>query len=249
MRVINYQKLFNTIAIDRPKHAIFSASASDKWLACEGYYHTTKGLPPMKSGKAAQKGTEAHALLEQCLLQDKDPSELTDNEEMIALIKDAMQFTKTYGAAHPNSKIFSEIYFPWLRVAGGTIDLIGISPGEIMIADLKTGFQYVPVENNTQLLNYAISARKHLGKKQKYRLVIIQPSNDEPVREWIVTDSILNEFEQKATQAIINNLVGGKQTAGEHCRWCKANAVCKARANYALGQAKLDLENDFLEPL
>jgi hypothetical protein len=246
MRVINYKKIFETIAKDRPKHSAFSPSASDKWLVCEGYYHATKSLPATKSGKAALRGTEAHTVLEQCLLFNKAPEEVTKDIEIIDWIGYALDFTKSYKVLHPNAKLFSEVYFPWLRVSGGTVDIVGVSAGEIMIADLKTGFQYVPVENNTQLLSYAVSARKHLGKKQKYRLVIIQPGSNEPVREWVITDTILNEFETKAIQSIINNLIGGERIAGDHCKWCRASAVCETRANFALGQIDLDLRNDFL---
>jgi hypothetical protein len=249
MRVINYQKIFNCLSINKPKHAVFSASASDKWLECTAYFHTTKDLPPTKSGAAAIRGTDAHSVLEQCLLQSKEPSEVTNDVELADMVGYATDFVKAYQVLHPNSKLFSEIYLPWYSVSGGTIDILGVEPGEILIADLKTGRQFVDVKNNTQLLTYAVAARKHLGHKAKYRLVIIQPGMEEPVREWVVSDKDLNVFEEQAVEAMFNNLVGGEFKAGDHCKWCRASAVCEARANFALGQIELDLRKDFLEPL
>jgi hypothetical protein len=249
-RIINYVKLFKKLEEGRPDHAIFSPSSSDKWLNCPGYYHATKNLPATKSGRAAQRGTAAHLLLEQCLLQNKVPDALSHDDELINWVSYAIDYCNSYKVLVPTAQIFPETYFPWLEVSGGTIDVLGISAKELMIGDLKTGNYPVEVKDNTQLLNYAIAARKHLGKKPIYRLVIIQPSGvhrEGPVREWLVTDKDLNAFENSATTAIVTNLIGGKRKAGKHCQWCKAEALCEVRADYALEMIELNLRNDFLE--
>jgi len=249
-RVINYPKLFKKLEEGRPEHAIFSPSSSDKWLNCQGYYHATKDLPATKSGRAAQRGTAAHTLLERCLIENKVPDALSHDDELINWVSYAIDYFNSYKVLVPTTQIFPEVYFPWLEVSGGTIDGLGISAKELMIADLKTGNQPVEVEGNTQLLNYAIAARKHLGKKPLYRLVIIQPGGvhrDGPVREWLVSDKDLNAFEERATTAIVTNLIGGPRKAGDHCKWCKAEALCEVRADYALEKIELNLRNDFLE--
>jgi hypothetical protein len=119
-----------------------------------------------------------------------------------------------------------------------------------MIGDLKTGSMIVDVENNTQLLSYAISARLHLGVFEQYRLVIVQPAYhpNGPVREWVVTNDMLDEFEKQMEQAIIANINGGDRLPGDWCKYCKGEATCKARATLILNQAGLSL-NDFIKGL
>lgn len=249
-RKINYSKMFKVLAEGKPDHATFSPSSSDKWLNCEGFYHATKDLSSTPSGKSAQRGTAAHELMEQCMLQGKNPEELSNDVELIDWVGYVLDFVNAYKTSHPKTEIFSETYLPWLHVSGGTLDVLGVDPKEILIADLKTGQWPVEVYQNTQLLNYAVAARKHLGKKSCYRLVIIQPNGfhkDGPIREWVITDLDLNRFQEQATSAIVKNLIGGERVAGEHCKWCKAEALCEARANFALNKVELNLRNDFLE--
>ena len=251
-RKINYIKMLKDLEKDRPEHALFSPSASDKWLNCMGYYHATKDLPSTPSGKAAQRGTLAHTLLEDSINKNKHPEELSKDVDLVDWVSYATDFIASYKVLNSKAQIFPEAYFPWLNVSGGTIDVLGISPTEIMIGDLKTGVYSVEVEGNTQLLNYAIAARKHLGKKRTYRLVIIQPNGFHakgPIREWVITDKDLNIFEEKATLSIVDNLKGGQRTPGSHCRWCKAEALCEPRANFALNKINLNLRNDFLEEI
>lgn len=249
-RKINYVKMFQKLSEGRPEHASFPPSSSDKWLACSGYYHATKDQPSTPSGKAAQRGTAAHQLMEDCINQNKNPEELSNDVELIDWVGYVLDFVNAYKVTHPKAQIFTETYLPWLEVSGGTIDVLGLDPKEILIADLKTGQWPVEVENNTQLLGYALAARKHLGKKNTYRMVIIQPNGFHkggPIREWVITDKDLNEYEERATSAIVKNLVGGPRVGGEHCKWCKAEALCEARANFALAQADMNLRKDFLE--
>lgn len=249
-RKINYKKMFQALENGRPDHATFAPSSSDKWLQCEGYYQATKDLPSTPSGKAAQRGTAAHSLLEECMLQRKPPEDLSKDVELIDWVGYALDYIESYLTLHPKAEVFPEVYLPWLHVSGGTLDVLALSPKEIMIADLKTGNVAVEVENNTQLLTYAIAARKHLGKKSTYRLVIIQPNGYHvkgPIREWVITDKDLNEYEERATSAIVKNLIGGERVAGDHCKWCKAEALCEARANFVLAKIDLNLRNDFLE--
>jgi hypothetical protein len=251
-RKVNYPKLFKTLEEGRPEHAVLAPSSSEKWLTCDGYYHATKELPSTPSGKAAKRGTEAHSLLEQCLITGKTAEELSTDIELIDWVGYALDYVNSYKVTNSKAEIFPEVYLPWLHVSGGTLDILAITPKEIMIADLKTGSYSVEVENNTQLLTYAIAARKHLGKKNTYRLVIIQPGGVHPkgpIREWVLTDKDLNEFEERATSAIVKNLSGGERKAGEHCKWCKAEALCAPRADFVLSKIDLNLRNDFLEPL
>ena len=249
--MLNYAKFFASLEENRPDHSSFAPSSADKWLKCFGYYDATKGLPSTPSGKAAKRGTKAHKLLEDCMTQNKTPEELSEDIELCDWVGYVLDYISAYHIHRPNAILFPEVYLPWLEVSGGTPDVLGLtSKEEILIIDLKTGTWTVEVENNTQLLSYAVAARSNLGRYPSYRMVIIQPngfSSKGPIREWTITNEELDKFEAKATKAIIKNLVGGKRIAGTHCKWCKAEAICEARADYALKQADMALRADFLE--
>lgn len=249
-RVINYKKIFMRLAENKPDHNSFSPSSSDKWLNCMGFYKATKDLPATKSGKAAQRGTKAHALMERCMLDNVAPEDISTDIEMNEWVNYVLDYVTQYKILHPKAEVFPEVYLPWLHVSGGTIDVFGVSPEELLILDLKTGSWAVEVEDNTQLLSYAVAARFHVGKKKQYRLVIVQPGgfhSKGPIRETIITDKDLNAYEEYATSSIVRNLVGGERIPGDHCKWCKAEAICIPKANYVLEQAELKLKSDFLE--
>lgn len=53
---------------DKPKHAEFSASGSDRWLNCPGSIRLARVLPRSESSIYALEGTAAHAVGESCLL-------------------------------------------------------------------------------------------------------------------------------------------------------------------------------------
>lgn len=248
---IDYPKLFKTLKKNAPKHLPLSPSSSHRWLICSDYLSATLNLPHLESGKAAKRGTLAHELLEQCLLQEVSPEVLSDDIELVDWVSYALDFIETYKVLQPFTKIFSEIFLPWYDVSGGTIDILGISDEEILIADLKTGTWSVEVEDNTQLLNYAIAARSALGPRNLYKLVIIQPSGyhkQGPIREWVITNDRLDIYQKIFEEAIQKNMsLEHGRTAGDHCKWCKAEALCETRANYALEMIELNLRNDFLE--
>lgn len=248
-----YQQLFDELAKNKPDHNVFSPSGSKRWLTCLGWYEATKDLPYKPAGAAAQKGNEIHALMELCIKNNDAPENHTDDVEFITHVGHVLDFVNRYKVLHPNTSIFTEVYIPYKNIhgqqLGGTIDVIGVDGGnELLIADLKTGVGYVPVENNPQLLNYAIAARLHLGRHESYRLAIIQPALKQIISEIVVTNDELDSFENQVNEAVQANLNGGDRVAGDHCKFCKAEAICKPRSIYALNKAGISLQ-EFIKDL
>jgi hypothetical protein len=251
-----YLELFKKLAEGRPEHNLFSPSGSKRWTQCHGWYEATKDLPYKPSGLAAQRGTEAHDLFDQCMKANEFPENFSNNTDLIEIVGYVLDYVNSYKSLYPEAKIFSEVYFPNDNLinpginTGGTIDLLGIIPKkQLLIGDLKTGNYIVDVEGNTQLLSYALAARKHLGAFDNYKLVIIQPGPyhcNGPIRELNVSNLELNEFEAKVNFSITANLNNGDRLPGDHCKYCKAEATCKEKAVYVLNQVGLSL-NDFLE--
>jgi len=250
-----YKKLFEQLAINKPSHNVFSPSGSKRWIECHGWFDATKNIPNRPSGAAAQRGTEIHSLMDKCIANNEAPENLTNDVSSIECVGYVMDFINRYKTMNPMTHIFSEVYIPFKTImdqpTGGTIDIIGINGNyELMIGDLKTGSMIVDVENNPQLLSYAIAARLNLGVFEQYRLVIIQPTYhpNGPIREWVVTNDMLDAFEQKMEQSIIANINGGDRLPGDWCKYCGVESTCKPRATYILNKAGLSL-NEFIKEL
>ena len=120
----------------------------------------------------------------------------------------------------------------------GTCDCVMIGGDLLDITDYKHG-KGVPVSaiNNSQLRLYALGALTmyepfYGGTIQKVRMTIIQPRvQDVPTSETL-TVAELKEWGERL-KPIAQLAYGGSGTfvPGEHCRFCRGKAQCRARAN------------------
>jgi len=70
----------------------------------------------------------------------------------------------------------------------GTADLLAFRGDEMIVVDLKTGFKYVEVENNTQELFYALGAYDEhslMRDIKTVRLMVYQPAHG-GMHEWVL---------------------------------------------------------------
>jgi hypothetical protein len=111
---------------------------------------------------------------------------------------------------------------------------------ELVIADYKHGAGvYVDVENNEQLLTYAVGCLAELtvDEYETVRLVIIQPRHPGahgPVREHVVPVSAVRAFaETLAAAAKRTDEDEPALQAGAHCMFCKAAPQCPELAAHA----------------
>ncbi|WP_137390862.1 DUF2800 domain-containing protein [Rhodoligotrophos defluvii] len=119
------------------------------------------------------------------------------------------------------------------------------------VVDLKYGVG-VPVDpqNNPQLLTYAVGALKryHNREVEKVTLTVVQPRaphRDGEVRSWETDPATVVEFEDVLRR-------GAQDTArddaplvpGDHCKFCKAAAVCPALRDKALEIARAEFIPD-----
>ena len=148
---------------------------------------------------------------------------------------------------------------------GGTSDCFVYNPDEktVYVIDYKygKGVEVFP-ENNSQMMIYAIGAlyeiyEKYIDKVNKkfesiknIKLIIVQPRiyGREKIKEWSLT---LNELRQWSFYTLrpavkANESEDKKFCVGSHCRWCKAAALCPAKAEAAAALAKTDFHNPVL---
>lgn len=140
-------------------------------------------------------------------------------------------------------------YSQWAPEGFGTGDVLIIRDGIMEIIDLKYG-KGVPVDayENSQLKLYGLGALAEfdiLYDIHTVRLTIVQPRLDNISTFEISTQDLYewaeNVVKPKAELAYRGE---GEYVPGEHCRFCKIRATCRARAEQALEVAKAEFSDD-----
>ena len=242
------------------KHAILSASSSERWINCPPSARLCENYPDRGSDYAAE-GTDAHTLcefrLKQALgLPAKDPIEDLGwyNEEMeecaaaytayvMELVEAAKQSSST-----PTVLIEQRVDFSrWVESGFGTADCIVIADRILNIVDYKHG-QGVEVSavDNSQMKLYALGALEivdYLYDIEEVQMTIFQPRKGNVSVFQISREALLEWAEGELTRQAQLAFEGkGEFSCGEWCRFCKAKAECRERANANLALAQLEFQ-------
>lgn len=247
------------------QHAVLSASSSSRWLICTAAPRFEEQFPETTS-EYAEEGRLAHSICELKVLKKftasisqkayttslnklkKEPlysSEMDKTSDLYIehLTERAMQFTATPYVATEVRVDYSD-YAP---DGFGTCDCTMIGGDTLIITDYKHG-KGVPVsaENNSQMKLYALGALKKYkaiyGDTIKRVVMVIEQLrlSDEPsvwettVDELTAWGESIKPIAEKAFRGL------GEFVPGEHCRFCRGKAQCRARAdiNTALEEFK-----------
>lgn len=239
-------------------HAILSASASSRWMACTPSAQLEAQMPESTSSYA-EEGTKAHELGEKMLrhalgdpaypLAPRKEDWPTDMWHHMEGYRDFV--LEQYAEAckrTPDAMI--EIEFEvdtsrWIPEGFGRNDVGILSDDVLTIVDYKHGMG-VPVsaEGNSQLKIYALGALVKLGFMydiKKVRCIIYQPRLDNfPIAEYDVNELLEWaewELKPKAEKAFAGE---GDFVPGSHCRFCKVKATCRALAEMNMELTKRD---------
>ena len=242
------------------KHAVLSASSSDRWLHCPPSARLCENYEDKGSDYAAE-GTDAHTLCEFRLKQAlgipvDDPIENLSwyNEEMeecaqgyaayvVELVETAKQTCSDPWVCIEQRVDFSR----WVKEGFGTADCIVIADGVMNICDYKHG-QGVEVSavGNPQMRLYALGALEifdDIYDIEEIRMTIYQPRKSNVSVDTIAKADLLRwadtELYDKAELASAGQ---GDFNCGEWCRFCKAKAECRERAEANLALASYDFE-------
>jgi len=249
-------------------HAVLSASGSKRWLACAPSAQLEQQFPDTES-KYAAEGAFAHSLAELELLKilkkitarkyNKDLATLKNNEFYSASLQEYVnqyvtiiveRFAETKKKCKDAIILLEQKldFSEWVPEGFGTGDVVIISDGILEIIDLKYG-QGVPVSaaENTQMRLYALGAITGFGMLYSFdlvRMTIVQPRLDSISSDEITVNQLLKWGCETVKPTASKAMSGiGDFVAGEHCRFCKAKAVCKARAEANLEMAKYDFQD------
>lgn len=244
-------------------HARLSASGAHRWMECPPSVKLEEGFPDKESEYAAE-GTFAHSLAE--LILRYNNGELTKRAFTTRLNKmkedpmfseGMLEYIRAYASqvweavqeakrGCPDAVTLFEQRLDFSRFVPdgfGTGDVVIIADDSVQVIDLKYG-KGVPVsaENNPQLRLYGAGAYleySDLYDIRRVKMTIIQPRLDSISTEELTAEELMdwaeNVVKPRAEMAARGE---GELKVGDHCRFCKAFAVCKAQKEYQLELAK-----------
>jgi hypothetical protein len=190
----------------------------------------------MPSTEAAAEGTRLHEVAARLLSTPSHDCSDEDWKQVGAYVT-AMRET----AAQMGSGLRVEKRVTWNGI-NGSVDAGVYSSQTQFIADLKTGFRPVEVEENWQLLIYAMAEWKP-GVRQTLR--IVQPNGyhrDGVVRDWEVPD--LEPYRDSVCAAMAEAREAPKLVATPaNCTYCRAVTSCPAARSVTLGGMDLALKD------
>lgn len=245
-------------------HAVLSASASDRWINCPPSARLCEGYDDVSSDYAAE-GTDAHTLCEYKLkaalgMNPENPIENLSryNEEMdecassyAEYVMEIVEAVKLTGCT-PTVLIEQKVDFSrWVKDGFGTADCIVIANKTLNIVDYKHGKGVeVSATDNSQMKLYALGALEivdYIYDIEDVKMTIFQPRKDnvsvfritkEELLEW--ANTTLSHKAQLAYEG------KGEFNCGEWCRFCKAKAECRERAEANLELAKYEFQTPAL---
>ena len=241
------------------KHALLSASSAHRWLACTAAPHFEENFPDGTS-TYAEEGTLAHSICElyarkkfTVLSTRKFNAELKKlqaqplyQEEMLKTAEAYVEYLSEKAmsyAAMPHVAMEVKVDLTdYIPDGFGTCDCIMVGGDTLHITDYKHG-KGVPVSavENPQMRLYALGALKRYSLSygsqiKKVSMGICQPRLSETVSEDSLTVEELLAWGESIKPIAKEAFDGpGNFCPGDHCRFCKGKAQCRARAAHFAG--------------
>lgn len=247
-------------------HALLSASSAHRWLECPISVRMTADLPDT-AGEAAAEGTLAHSIVEERLdsiiangkWPKKASAKLRMDERYRPVMEEHADTMVGYvmdifdglndGSHDPILMSEQRLDFSrWVPDGYGTGDALVIAYGVIHVIDYKYG-KGVPVyaEGNPQLRLYALGAYEAYDPLYDIREVhthIVQPRLDSQTTEVLTAEELLKWADEYVAPRAQMAMEGdGEPNPGEWCRFCRARATCRARAEQQLALARYEFKS------
>lgn len=239
-------------------HALLSASSAHRWLMCTAAPKMEENLPD-KTSPYAQEGSLAHTLAElKANLTFSGLSQRIYRKERDRLKRhplwqaemdihtDAYVSGLTEAAARfstfPHLAFEVRVDYSHLAPGGfGTADAVLLGSGTLCVCDFKYGKGLrVRAGENPQLMLYALGAlRRYLpvyGESiTAIEMMIIQPRLSH-IEVATMTREALLAWGAETVKPAAAVAATGKGTfhPGDWCRFCKAKAICRAKADECL---------------
>lgn len=238
-------------------HLPHGGSGAKRVVKCNGCLEQAKDLPKRRAGLAARTGSMHHEVQERCrteselpekflgLVYEEDGEKLIFGEDDLELAETAHELTEKILEDYDIDTFEIEPFVQWIEgVAGGSIDLLGLSADEetVLVLDYKFGLTPVPVKKSDQHFMYTVSAREDkrtvdmFTKAKRVVFAIIQPRIKGQVFIWETDFMTVNKWQKMYAKA----MKGKKTKSGEWCKWCPAEATCPTRKRSIMSARLLD---------
>lgn len=253
------------------EHALLSASGAHRWLNCSPSVRLEEEVEDSTS-VYAMEGTFMHELSELHLHYFLENINKVEFNKRLKQMKKSEFYTEEIEKAvkayvdvviekinevrsqskDPLILIEEKLdYSPWVKEGFGTGDVLIIADGIIEIIDLKGGKGVsVSAVGNPQMRLYGLGAIHGFGMlydTQKIRMTIIQPRLDNISTDEIEVEELLAWAEEVVKPKADAAWAGeGAFNPGEHCRFCKIKATCRARSHENLKLACMDFKEPAL---
>lgn len=241
-------------------HALLGPSGASRWMACTPSARLEETLPE-KESDFAKEGSLAHAIAELKLLKkiveptmatrkfnaemkklNENPLYQEEMQEYTDMYVDFIQEQLCQCNASPFVAVEQRVDISdYVPEAFGTTDCVILSGNTLHVIDFKYGKGVaVYAQENKQMLLYALGV--YLSYSLIYDIKQIQMSIVQPrisnFSSWECDKDYLLSFAEEAKEKALLAFEGkGEFVPGEHCKFCRAKATCRARA-----QEYLELE-------
>jgi hypothetical protein len=241
-------------------HALLSASGAKRWLTCAPSARLEDQYPD-EDTEFSKEGTRAHEIaqevIEAWLHPDWPRCDYADPEN-IRILQEVMPYIEYIQERYLEEKhtfgscsILLEQrlnYSDYVPEGFGTGDVILMYGDTVEVIDLKFGKGVaVYAEENPQLRLYGLGALKNYGDiydPKTIKMTIHQPRLDHVTTETLSIGDLLDWAENIVKPAAIKAYAGeGDYVTGDHCRFCKVAAICRARADENLALAKMEFRS------
>ncbi|HWQ74499.1 MAG TPA: DUF2800 domain-containing protein [Syntrophomonas sp.] len=253
-------------------HALLGASKAEQWLNCPPSARLQEHVPD-KGSEFAAAGTLAHALAENRLRRNLTLCNSATRKKLDTayenLKKDEMYCTEMENAVTEYITVVTERYMEvkyrtpdaiilleekldyreWVPGGFGTGDVIIIADDVLEVIDFKYGTGVlVDATGNPQLRLYGLGAWAEynlLYDIQTIKMTIMQPRRDNLSTDIISVEDLLTWADTIVRPtALLADAGEGEFKSGDHCKWCRVKATCRARADENMKA----LEYQFQEP-
>ena len=237
------------------EHALLSASSAHRWLACTAAPRFEEQFPNGTSDYA-EEGSLAHSVCElyarkhfTVMTNRKFNSELKKlqakphySDEMLKTAEKYVDYLREKAMSYPTTPYVTfEVkvdFSDYVPEGFGTCDCVMIGGDTLHITDYKHGKGVeVSAEENPQMRLYALGALKMFAPVfgdsiKKVSMGICQPRITDDESEDGLTVEELRAWGESIKPRAKEAYDGpGTFCPGEHCRFCKGKAQCRARAD------------------
>lgn len=246
-------------------HALLGPSSAKIWMSCPPSARLGEQFPD-KDTAYTEEGTLAHKLAELILRYNNNEiskkayttrlnklkADPLYSQEMMEYIEDYTQtvwelVNETKASCLDAQALFEqELHFEdYVPDGFGTGDVVIIADDLVQVIDLKYGKGVgVTAYENPQLRLYGLGAyleHSMLYDIRRVRMTIVQPRLENVTTEELTAEELLAWAEQEVKPRAQEAFAGtGDFCVGDHCRFCKAFAICRAQKEYQLELAKYE---------